>query len=510
MSARSRHRLTLLAAASLLAGGALAAAACSDDPARPQFEPPEAGGDVVVLPETSAPDVATPPEVRDPFDPSPEPVVCAADASPCAVELTAGSRHVCARMKDGTVRCWGDDTRGSLGARAPRGDAGAGDAGDAGPGDGGAGDAGGSVVNTVYGLANVAQISAAGATTCARLEDGGVVCWGANTDGLLGLTNKGAPITDEDPHPIPSSIALPSAASRVDVGPSAACAVLTAGPVVCWGRDDQKQLARAPFDAGGAYPPIGAPAPAELPGLQVARVAGGTFSGLALTASGEVWSWGALAGDLGLVSGRVSSVSPDRTPRRIVQLEKVTSLAISPTITPEPPPPDDDGVGTSGGIGIGLGPIPFPPEPVPHAHACAIAAGEVYCWGRSERGALCSGIPDPSQVPLHAPIRTKAWPQQLSVGDESTCARMTDGTVMCCGDDTRGRLGTGKLVVHSAFFTKAEAFTGRAVQVVNTNDSVCALVQGGTVECWGDNRHGELGRGKPDALAHPTPAKVAF
>ena len=497
----------MLAAALLLGGGAITAAACSDEAARPTFESPDAESDAAAgLPDSSVPDVVTPPEERDPYDPTPAVVTCAAGAasSACAMELAAGAQHVCARMNDGTVRCWGDDTRGSLGARAPRPDGGAGDAGDAGAD--AATDGGASAVNTVYGLSNVTQISAAAATTCARLADGGVVCWGGNTDGLLGLSNKGAPVRDEDAHPTPSSITLPSAAARVDVGPSVACAVLTAGPVVCWGRDDFKQLARAPFDAGDSYPPIGLPAQADLATLKVAQYAGGTFSGLALTANGEVWSWGALAGDEGLVSGRVSSVSPDRLARRIVQLEKVTSFAVSPNVTPEQPPPEDDGNGF-GTFGIG---IPgFPEEPKPHAHACAIAGGEVYCWGKSERGALCSGIPDPSQVPLHAPVRAKAWPQQLSVGDESTCARMTDGTVMCCGDDTRGRLGTGKLAIHSAFFTKAEAFTGRAVQVVSTSYAVCALVQGGTVECWGDNRHGELAR-KPDALDHPSPSKVVF
>ena len=292
MRARNHRRITMILGASLLTGAGLTAVACSDDAAtRPSFGPPDAESEASNLPETSVPDNYVPPEPRGPFDPSNVPVVCAADAgaAACATELAAGDHHVCARMSNGTVRCWGSDEFGALGARAPRPDGGTGDAGDAGDGgkDSGTGDAGSSVTNTVYGLANVTQISASGATTCARRDDGSVVCWGNNTDGQLGLVSKGSPIVDTDPHPTPTPVTLPSAAARVDVGPASACAVLTAGPVICWGRDDQNQLARSPFDAGGMFPPVGSPAPAELASLSVTRVGSSTHSALAVTASGE-------------------------------------------------------------------------------------------------------------------------------------------------------------------------------------------------------------------------------
>ncbi len=45
---------------------------------------------------------------RPPFDPTDEPVTCAASPTPCAVQLVAGENHFCARMNDGTARCWGD------------------------------------------------------------------------------------------------------------------------------------------------------------------------------------------------------------------------------------------------------------------------------------------------------------------------------------------------------------------------------------------------------------------
>jgi alpha-tubulin suppressor-like RCC1 family protein len=39
---------------------------------------------------------------------------------------------------------------------------------------------------------------------------------------------------------------------------------------------------------------------------------------------------------------------------------------------------------------------------------------------------------------------------------------------------------------------------------------VCALVEDGTVACWGGNERGELGLPTRDTNAHPTPVPVAF
>jgi alpha-tubulin suppressor-like RCC1 family protein len=169
-------------------------------------------------------------------------------------------------------------------------------------------------------------------------------------------------------------------------------------------------------------------------------------------------------------------------------------------IFPEPPP-----------IEPGPFPGPDPTPPPPRAHACALAGdGGVYSWGRSTAGALCTGLPDHEQTPRLAPVIAKDWPQQLAVADEITCARLSDGTVQCCGDDRKGKLGTGTASLYSPSFVPAKAFTGHAVHVATGNAAVCVLVQGGTVECWGANAHAELGGGTPDDDAHPAPVKVIF
>ncbi len=444
----------------------LAACSSTDPPARPSFDdagPPAALPDAGATPDGSAADA------RAPFDPDDEPVTCG--ASPCAVEVVAGDRHFCARISDGTVRCWGADEHGQLGRGAPP--------------DGGAPTDAGAAKPSVIGLANVTQLSAAAATSCARTADGSVFCWGANDHGELGRTVDGS--IDTDPHAVPARVAI-EAASRVDVGQGSACATTAAGAAICWGNDESAQLARGE-PSGSALPP----ARAEL-GVVVKRTAGGIDTSFALDASGTLLTWGAVAGPQGILSGRISSVTPTPLPSAVHDLGAVTTFAVSGT-SPGRPRPNS---------------LPGDPPPPPNQHACAITtSGSVYCWGKSERGALGSGLPDANvPLPTIARITSSAYPQQIAANGETTCVRMTDGSVLCTGENERGQLGTGSAGPFSSTFTGAITLSGRAVRVAVARETVCALLQDGAVACWGANEHGELGLGTIDEDPHPSATKV--
>src|SRR5690606_31156632 len=84
-----------------------------------------------------------------------------------AVEIAAGDSHTCARLDNGTVKCWGYNATGRLGLGnvASRGD-GPGEMGDSLP-----------AVNLGTGRTAV-ELAAGGAHTCARLDDNTVKCWG--------------------------------------------------------------------------------------------------------------------------------------------------------------------------------------------------------------------------------------------------------------------------------------------------------------------------------------------
>lgn len=457
-----RHRGYVFASLSSGALAAWLAIACSSAPEqRTSFDEQDSGPGPNLPPATDGAVEATPAvDARPPFDPKEETVSCT--ANPCVKDLVAGDEHFCALLSDGTVKCWGE----------------------------------GKLVATIVGLTGVTQISAGGRTTCA-LDANGVQCWGSNEKGELGLTID-PPTFDADPHPDPTPVALADLAlgtiARVDVGHGSVCATATNGKVACWGNEHREQLANKPYDEFEMEPYRG-PAIANIAPLSPAKTLVGGATAYGLTSNGEVWTWGAVAGADGTASGRVSSVSPDSKPSRVLSLSDVKSLAVSGIIFP--PPPDVVG--------------PTPPPPPPRAHACALAGnGEVYCWGRSYTGALCTGLPDHEQTPRLAPVLAKNWPQQLAVADEITCARMTDGTVQCCGSDAKGKLGTGTVGLYSPNFRPASAFTGYALRVATSNDAVCALVQGGSVECWGSNKKNQLGQVKADDADHPSPVKVVF
>jgi alpha-tubulin suppressor-like RCC1 family protein len=80
-------------------------------------------------------------------------------------EIAAGGYHTCARLSDGTVRCWGHNEYGQLGDNTQTSRL---------------------VPVAVSGLSGVAEIVAGASHTCARLSDGTVRCWGNNDYGQLG------------------------------------------------------------------------------------------------------------------------------------------------------------------------------------------------------------------------------------------------------------------------------------------------------------------------------------
>jgi len=450
-----RIRVLVLAASAVSASiGTLDA--CGEDDARTSFaEGPDFvdAGDDSAQPSRPSPspssteDAAPGRPTKPDYDASDEAVVCT--VTPCATQIAAGDNHFCALLSDGTVRCWGDNDLGALGAGAlaERYNAPA----------------------LVVGVTDATQISAAGATTCVRTATGGVKCWGQNAQGQLGLQVSPA-VSDSKEHPMPTDVPLAGAVARVDVGARAVCAVgATGAELYCWGGNDQGQLARPDAGTLGVDLRVGGPGPADPREFELARTAGGTGSVFGATKDGHLVGWGA-------VSGRASSITPTAIMAAIPSLEYVTSIAAGPS------------------------------------HACAIAAGAVYCWGTNNKGLLGTGISDTERFPAPAAIvpGPDAFPQQLAVSGAISCVRMTDGTIHCAGVDDRGQLGRGTPGTYSLSFVRATAFGEHAVGVATSTSAACALVQGGKVVCWGGNANAELGTGAPDPDPHPAPVTVVF
>src|SRR5205823_3943102 len=139
-----------------------------------------------------------------------------------------------ALLSNGAVKCWGRNDGGQLGLgdTVDRGD-GAGEMGDSLP-----------AVDLGTGRTAVA-ISAGDFFTCALLDNASVKCWGANSEGQLGLGDTSA--RGDDPGEMGDS--LPAVdlgtgrtAVAIDSGNIHTCALLDDTSVKCWGQNLSGQL----------------------------------------------------------------------------------------------------------------------------------------------------------------------------------------------------------------------------------------------------------------------------
>ncbi len=91
----------------------------------------------------------------------------------------------------------------------------------------------------------------------------------------------------------------------------------------------------------------------------------------------------------------------------------------------------------------------------------------------------------------------------LALGAKFTCARGTEGSVRCWGDNTYGQLGydnvtpigngAGPGTQTAAAVNLGEGRT--AVSIAAADYHVCAVLDDGSAKCWGRNDFGQLGQG---------------
>jgi alpha-tubulin suppressor-like RCC1 family protein/pimeloyl-ACP methyl ester carboxylesterase len=281
-----------------------------------------------------------------------------------AIAVSNGSRHSCALISDGTVKCWGDNNYGQLGngSTTPS-----------------------FTPVSVQGLSGpVSRISSGYEHTCAIIGDatvgGSVRCWGANYNGQLGSN-------------------LPTGVTAIASGAWYTCARLFNGTVRCWG-----VVAYVPFsaantvDAGTTYTDVfagafhacgitsqkkvrcwgdnrlnqigsgslggGETAPTDIAGLpsDIVSGTGGYTHSCARATNGDAWCWG--WNDKG-ESGVSNATNPVVPPVRVGDTGAYVELAAGGTMS------------------------------------CGVRAnGQVDCWGSNSAGQLGLGTSDSGQHPV--------------------------------------------------------------------------------------------------------------
>ncbi|MFZ3266287.1 MAG: choice-of-anchor D domain-containing protein [Terriglobales bacterium] len=139
-------------------------------------------------------------------------------------------------------------------------------------------------------------------------------------------------------------------------------------------------------------------------------------------------------------------------------------------------------------------------------HSCALLAnGTVQCWGYNYYGQLGNGNTSNSSTPAGV-SGLSGQATAIAVGGSFSCALLSGGTVECWGYNYSGQLGnstnSGTLNANPLPLP-VSGLSGAVTAIAADDDHTCALLVNGTVQCWGANSNGELGNGNTTNSSTP-------
>ncbi|QSQ17869.1 Ig-like domain-containing protein [Myxococcus landrumensis] len=333
------------------------------------------------------------------------------------------------------------------------------------------------------------SVSAGRRHTCAVFTDGRVKCWGGNTSGQLGLEHTNSRGDGRDNQMggfLPFvRLGMGQRVTALSLGESFTCALFESGGVKCWGLNSVGQLGLgdmsnrgdAPDEMGDSLPWID---------LGTGRTAKSVVSGsehvCAILDNGEVKCWGRNDwGQLGLGDKQDRGDGPGEMGDALPRVNLGTGR-------------------TAKALAAGA------------VHTCALLDDDsVKCWGTSSRGQLGLGYfaqlgDGPGEMgDALASMRlgTGRTAKALATREFSTCALLDDGSVKCWGSNDHGQLGLGDSqnrgdgpeemgdALPSVLLGTGRTALALTVGAIHT----CALLDDGSVKCWGCNDWGELGLG---------------
>jgi alpha-tubulin suppressor-like RCC1 family protein len=273
--------------------------------------------------------------------------------------------------------------------------------------------------------------------------------WGSDDWGQLanGTSGEGTPT----PVSVPGMVAQPgsSAFHSVAAGGSHSLGLTVDGQVYAWGADFSGQLGIGSLDEAST------PQGVTVPGGPVVAVAAGSAYSLALTATGQVYAWGAnLFGQLG--NGTASNAD---SPVLVSMPTGVTVTAIA-----------------AGGD-----------------HSLALTStGQVYAWGSNIYGQVGDGTTVSRDTPVPVAAPGGATITAIAAGTGHSLALTSTGQVYAWGFNASGQLGDGTTADRSTM-VPVSLPTGTTITSIATGSShSLGLTSTGAVLVWGSNAFGQL------------------
>jgi len=241
------------------------------------------------------------------------------------------------------------------------------------------------------------------------------------------------------------------------------CGIYT-GKVYCWGSNSWGQLGNNAVGVHSSVP-VSPTTTGVLSGKTIVSVATGAAYTCVVDSEGKVYCWGYNSmGQLG-TGDRVNSAVPVAV--------NMSGVLSGKTVT-----------------AISAG----------NYHACALAGGQVYCWGTGVQGQLGQGANSDSNNPVAVTtsgvLSGKTVAKLISGGNHS-CVMTTDSNVYCWGFGVNGQIGNGSggnpntpVAIDVSGVLAGKTVT--SISSVATASHTCVIASGAAY-CWGDGGSGRLG-----------------
>lgn len=285
------------------------------------------------------------------------------------------------------------------------------------------------------------QVTTGADHSCALRADGTVWCFGANDVGQVGSPGVNDVVS-------PIAVTLPNAAVAIASESYFTCAVLGDGSLHCWGENTEGMLGQDDTYPGDpAFLPLRVGAFADWSSVDAGQ---GHTCGVRLP--GSLWCWGrntdyqlGLGADVG---------EQYRSPQQVGSNSDWTQVQAGQN------------------------------------HSCALrVAGELWCWGEGQFGALGTGDLDHRANPARVDERQYT---QVSLDTFHTCAVDSAADLWCWGRNAEGQLGLGDIEDR---VLPTRVATGGWAQVAAGRFYTCAKKLDATIWCTGANEVGQLGLG---------------